>query len=512
MSATTPRKTPRTPKKRVHTPRPRPRTDGSVCWQVRYTITRNGKPVATSQPFDDELEAVRWAALLDKVGPERAEAILFARIGATVPGGELTIAEWLRQYADRLRGIEDATRKRYHRYIDLDVVPFMGELPLSAYTEELDAAWVLWLEHDVCNRPGRPPGNSPKTIRNKHGFVSEAMAAAARHRPEPLVPSNPCAHTRLPRVNGRRRDFLTPTEYELVEAVLWPKYRPMFEFMVMSMCRPGEVFALTVGDIDPETGAVNVDKAWKYDNGRRKLGPPKSERGTRVTHVPLETIARLDLDRDPDELLFPTGVGTAFTTHGFYEQVWLPAVRRLEALADREQPGGKLFGKMAHWEGETAAELLARFGHKTVDRLLRKWLTPYLTRHTGISWRLQDGVPIWVVSRDAGHESVSTTDRKYGHIDTRASIAAAVRVGGRLPLLRDNVVSLELARRRRLVRIGELGEVDPLAEGFEAVWKDRTGVVHSQVFDTFEAAVDHVALHEVDDVEAAAEDAAEAAA
>ncbi|MGW5377491.1 tyrosine-type recombinase/integrase [Nocardia sp. NPDC003999] len=501
-----PTSTRRTPKatptrKRSHTPRPRERRDGSIGWQVRYTITRGGSPVATSQVFDDELEAVRWAALLDKVGAERAEAILLARLAAAAES-ELTVVEWLRRYADRLRGIEDATRKRYHRFIDLDVAPFFGEdCPLTAYTEELDAAWVLWLEHEVCHKAGRPPGNSPKTIRNKHAFVSEAMAAAARHRPEPLVPSNPCQFTRLPRANGRRRDFLTPAEYELVEAVLWPKHRPMLEFMVMSMCRPGEVFALTVGDIDPQTGAVSIDKAWKYANGRRVLGAPKSERGVRITYVPRETIARLDLDRPADELLFPNGAGAAHTVTSFYRQIWLPALRRLEALTslDDDDAARRLFGPMAHWEGEKPDALLARHGRATVERLSRKWLTPYITRHTGISWRLQDGVPIWVVSRDAGHESVTTTDRKYGHIDNRASLDAAERISGRLPSLRHTVVDLEMARRRRLVRAGLLGEVDQTADGFEAVWMDAAGEVHSRVFADLDAAVEHVALHETGD-------------
>jgi integrase len=477
-------------KKRTHTPRPRHRSDGSVGWQVRYTITRGGRRTPTSQTFDDEVAAVRWAALLDRVGPERAESVLAAQLEAAA-AAELTVGEWLRRYAARLTGIEEATRHKYMRYIERDVDPFMGSMPVGAYTEELDAAWVSYLVDEV--------GNAPKTVLNKHGFVSAAMGAAARHRPEPLVPANPCANTRLPRVAGRRREFFTPAEYELFEAVLWPRYRPMLEFMVMSMARPGEVFALTVGDIDPETGAVNIDKAWKYADGKRRLGPPKSERGERVTYVPLETIARLDLNRPADELLFATGAGTAYTVTGFYRQIWMPALRRVEALADADNPGRNLFGKMAHWPGETPARLLARYGLKTVDGLLAKWVTPYITRHTGISWRLQDGVPIWVVSRDAGHESIQTTDRKYGHIDDASSIAAAERAAGRLPALRGTVVDLAAARRRRLVRAGLLGEIYPAETGYEAVWMDTAGVVHAQVFDEYDAAVDHVALHEVSD-------------
>ncbi|MGI5222219.1 tyrosine-type recombinase/integrase [Nocardia sp. CA-290969] len=482
-------------KKRCHTPTPRPRSDGTIGWQVRYYIERGGKLRRTSQTFDDEVAAVRWAALLDRVGPERAESVLTAQLAAGA-AATMTIGQWLRRYADRLTGIEEETRRKYVRFIERDVDPFMGGLPIGAYTEELDAAWVVYLETEV--------GNAPKTICNKHGFVSAAMAAAARHRPEPLVPLNPCAHTRLPRVTGRRREFFTPAEFELFEALLYPRYRPMFEFMVMSMARPGEIFALTVGDIDAETGAVRIDKAWKYAGGKRKLGRPKSERGIRTAYVPLETIAKLDLDRPADELLFATGVGSAFTVTGFYRQIWLPALRRLEALTDTETPGRNLFGRMAHWTGSPPAELLARFGRGTVVGLHAKWLTPYTARHTGISWRLQDGVPIWVVSRDAGHESIQTTDRKYGHIDNASSIAAAERAAGRLPALRSTVVDLEMARRRRLVRAGQLGEIDRVDDGFEAVWMDAAGEVCSRVFADYTAAVEHVALHETGDPVAAA--------
>ncbi|WP_433592280.1 tyrosine-type recombinase/integrase [Nocardia sp. CA-145437] len=441
--------------------------------------------------FDDWKSAERFAKHIDAFGVERALEILEATLAATQT---ITIGEYLREYANGLTGIEEETRKRYLRFCENDIDPFMGALPIDAYTEQLDAAWVDWLSNER--------GNAPKTVVNKHGFVSAGMAAAARRKPEPLVPSNPCAYTRLPRVQGRKRDYLTPVEYELLEAVLWPKYRPMLEFLVMSMCRPGEVFALTVGDIDPETGAVSITKAWKYAGGKRKLGPPKSSRGVRIAYVPLETIARLDLDRPRDELLFPTGAGTAFTVVGFYEQIWLPALRRLEALANVAEPGHddaghNLFGRIAHWQGESAEQLLARFGRGTVERMLEKWLVPYITRHTGISWRLQDGVPIWVVSRDAGHESTSTTDKAYGHIDARASLAAAEQVAGRLPTLRRNVIELDLVRRRRQVRAGDLGEIDQVDTNvFEAVWLSAEGEVRSQVFATYEAAVDHVAYYE----------------
>ncbi|MEU0871613.1 tyrosine-type recombinase/integrase [Nocardia brasiliensis] len=507
MSATTAPAIKRPRKRKPPTPRVYVRSDNTIGYQIRYRIERDCKLVEASQMFDTPEAAGRFANLLVTIGPEAAERVLAAQLKVAA-SKTITIGEYLRQRVATLTGIEKATGRKYLRYIANDIDGFlvdgetpMGSLPLDAYDEDLDAAWVMYLQFEACNKPGRKPGNSPKTIRNKHGFVSEAMAAAARRRPNPLVPYNPCAYTRLPKVYPKELDYFTSTEFELFEALLTPQWRALFEFAVMSMCRPGEIFALTVGDVDPETGAVRITKAWKYDDGRLLLGPPKSPRAVRTVYVPLETIARLDLDRPADELLFTTGRGTPLTVPDVAKRMWSPALRRLEALTrgGKNPNGVNLFGGSAHWEGETPAQLLARFGLDVVEKLLAKTITPYTSRHTGISWRLQDGTPIWVVSRDAGHESQATTDKRYGHMDSRASVAAAQTAAGRLPGLRRHAVDLDLARRRREVRAGRLGEICAVGDEFEAVWMSDEGRVESLVFDTYEAAVDHVARHEAGD-------------
>lgn|GEM_PF-4997899 len=76
-------------------------------------------------------------------------------------------------------------------------------------------------------------------------------------------------------------------------------------------------------------------------------------------------------------------------------------------------------------------------------------------------------------------------------------------MAGRLPRLRRQVVDLEQGRRRRLVRLGQLGEISPVPGGFEVVWMDAEGIVCSQVFEDYSAAVDHVAHYEAGDPVAA---------
>lgn len=488
---------PAAPKKKAPTPRPRPRSDGTIGYQVRYRIDRGtGKPTESSQMFDDYTAAANWAELLVRVGAAEAERILAARLGAE-SSTAMDFVAWLRHYIDRLTGVEPETKKKYHRFVDLDIAQFYAKnygerLPVDAVTQDMDAAWVVYLAEDL--------GNSPKTIANKHGFVSAAMSAAVRQRPVPLIPYNPCADTRLPTTYVSEFDIFTAEEFEFFEALLGPRWRGMFEFAVMSMTRPAEYTALTKGDINPKTGAVRVNKAWKWAGTKRKLGKPKSARGVRTTYIPLETVARLDLTGDPDDLLFPNENGEPLMVSRIH-QAWQPALRRLEALATGDYSVFHGRGRGA-WTGEAPEILLAKYGH-LIEKLRAKRITPYITRHTGISWRLQDGVPIWVVSRDAGHESVQTTDKRYGHIDATASQAAAQKAAARLRGLRRNVVDLAFERRRRMVRAGRLGEIDCIGDRFEAVWMSADGLVQSEVFDDYDTAVDHIAHHEAGDLLAA---------
>lgn len=471
------------------TPRIRVRKDGSTYSQVRYRITRDGKTVQASQSFDDHAAAIRWARLLDRVGPIEAERILAAQHGAA--DDVLTLKVWLHRYVDSLgRSVDEETKRKYRRMVDRDMVPFFNaeHLPVDAMTPELDAAWVEWLETER--------ENAPKTIRNKHGLLCAAMGAAARKRPTALVPWNPCAETKLPKSTAREVDHLSEDEYELIEELLDPYWRPWWEFGVMSMARPGEQGALKVGDINQDTGGVSITRAWKWANGNMRLGDPKTERGIRTTFVPLETVARLDLDRDADSWLFLTPTGLPVTSVRFWQQGWAPMLARLEAFAAGDR---RPFTGAAGWAGLSYDELHKRY-RRIVSRLMAKRLTPYCTRHTGISWRLQDGEPIWVVSRDAGHSSITITDRRYGHISAAASAASAQVIAGRLPRLRSRVRDLEQARRRRLVQLGRLGEVERVRDGFEAVWMDGRGTVQSQVFGTYDEAVDHVAQHEAGDM------------
>ncbi|WP_280464776.1 tyrosine-type recombinase/integrase [Nocardia brasiliensis] len=411
------------------TPRPRPRKDGTVAWQVCFYYYDIDGRHQSSETFDDYADAQWWADLISRVGIDEALRVLeIKRAGNATT---VLLVDWLTRYTDRLVSVQDDGRRKYHSYIANDIAPFFGvRAPIDAVTQDTDAAWIVYLSQDK--------GNKPKTVHNKHGFLSAALRAAVEQRPVPLLPYNPCAGMRLPRNDLAEIEIFDNDEWELFELLLAERWRAQAEFGLVSMARPGEIGALLVRDVNPVTGAVRINKAWKDGGSRLVLGKPKSARGTRTLNVPLETLERLDLSRPGDELLFHTINGTPITAAYFHRKAWQPAFRRLEGLACRDFTA---FTKKARWRGADPEELLERFP-VAIAALRCKHLTPYTLRHTGISWKLQDGVPLFVVSRDAGHESVNTTDRRYGHNDRRASESAAAVIATRLPRVRASMLAL----------------------------------------------------------------------
>ncbi|MFI6041975.1 tyrosine recombinase XerC [Nocardia sp. NPDC051321] len=429
------------------TPRPRPRKDGTVAWQVYFNYyDTGGIRRQSSETFNEYGEALLWADRIEQVGLTEARAELAGQ--RHIDAGLTLLVPWLIKYADRrlsTGAISAAVHRKYLGYIHNDIARYFGErAPLEAVTQDTDAAWIVFLSQDI--------GNKPKTVQNKHGFLSAGLRAAVEERPQQLLSFNPCSGTRLPPRYDTELDIFDSDEWELFWHLIIERWQPQAEFGLVSMARPSEVGALLKGDINATTGAVRINKAWKDSGTKLTLGKPKTKRGVRTVNVPLSTIERLDLSGDPGDLLFHTRTGRPITASYFHEKAWQPALKRLEALAFAAEAFRKNqdiraraylapFTKKAQWRGTDPEELIARYG-EAIESLSVKHLTPYTLRHTAISWKLQDGVELFVVSRDAGHESTFVTDRVYGHNDRRSSEAAAAVIAKRLPAARAAMVAL----------------------------------------------------------------------
>jgi integrase len=253
-----------------------------------------------------------------------------------------------------------------------DITPFFGELPLTALTPDDIGRWVKQLE---------TTGNSPKTIHNKHGFLSGALAKAV----PTLIPSNPAAGRRLPRGSGDDDEMrmLTREEFAALLEATTEYWRPLLEFIVASGARWGEVVALKPSDVDRATGAVRIRRAWKYSSAGYEIGPPKTKRSRRTIRIPARVLDQLDYSH---EWLFVNRDGGPVRYQGFRRRVWDKAVERAQ---------------------------------------LDPAPTPHDLRHTCASWMLTGGIPATVVSRHLGHESIKITVDIYGDVDAASAQLAA---------------------------------------------------------------------------------------
>lgn len=347
-----------------------PRGDGGTTYQVLYRI--DGRQSST--PLADRESAEYLKELIKQVGVERALDIHGLSTAAIrKPKSGLTLATWLDRHIEHLTGVQKNTVETYKRFVKRDINPQIGSIPLTDLSRDDIKDWVNSLE------------GSAKTIKNKHGFLSGALAAAVQAE---LIPANPCARVRLPRWNRQEIMFLSKEDYAQLKNALTEYWRPLVEFLVSTGCRFGEAAALQPAHVDRKAHTVRIVQAWKYSSAGYEIGVPKTKRSVRTINVDPALLEQLDYSH---AWLFVNRDGGPVRIHGFHPRVWRPAVERSG---------------------------------------LDPWPRIHDLRHTHASWLIAGNVPLPVIQRRLGHESITTTIDLYGHLDRSADKLAAEAIKG----------------------------------------------------------------------------------
>ncbi|WP_458317165.1 tyrosine-type recombinase/integrase [Mycolicibacterium brisbanense] len=358
----------------------RTRSNGTTAYDVAYRFGGRGSRKG-SLTFDDRKSADAFAAAVEAHGAQRALEMHGIDPTPNKPKDVVTVASWVRHHIDHLTGVEQYTLDKYNEYLRNDITPHLGAIPLAALKSEDIAGWVKWMETHG-GRDGK--GHAPKTLRNKHGFLSAALnAAVGKH-----IDTNPAAGRRLPRGDAEDSNddmrMLDRAEFRRLYAATDDYWKALVEFLVASGQRWGEASALQPQHIDVKAGTVLVRQAWKYSPTKGYyLGPPKTKRSRRTVDVPTRLLKKLDLS---GEWVFARPDGNPVRYQQFWRDVWNPAV--------------------------AATKLDPR-------------PTPHDLRHTYASWQLTGGTPMFVVSRQMGHESIKVTADIYGDVDRASAKAAA---------------------------------------------------------------------------------------
>lgn len=349
-------------------------------WRVRFR--HRGRNIART--FSTEKGAQTFKALVEFSADQALAAL--AEPEAATP---LTVSELIETHITTRTGIAEGSRSTYRGYLTRDITPDPIGSQLARDLQPADvAAWITRLELK---------GMSGKTISHRRGLLSSAYLKTGI--PAGHATANPASGIRVAHGTTEKM-YLTREEFAQLLAATPAHYQPLVLTLAATGLRIDEALALQIRDLDPETHSLRVERAWKYTNGDgHRLGPPKSRMSVRTVALPAVTIKALKplaKGRHPRDWLFTTPNGLVIRRGIFRRDAWLKAV--------------------------------AGFPEGARPRI-------HDLRHTHASWAIQAGVPLPVLQRQLGHESIQTTVATYGHLSRADFDALAAAIGDRLPPL-----------------------------------------------------------------------------
>lgn len=201
----------------------------------------------------------------------RTQGEVVRRMAAAEPPGEdTTVAQWAARWLATLTSRQQTVDGYEGRLAH--VLPAIGHRRVADVT----AADVERLAAGLVHQLAR------STTAVVLGVVGSMFRAAVRAG---LIPSNPVAVARRPKVPKRRREVYPPDDLaRVVEAAGWYAGAGAAALMAAVGCRIGEAIALDVTDLDPAAGTLSITKTFVASLGT--INAPKSENGVRTIRVP----------------------------------------------------------------------------------------------------------------------------------------------------------------------------------------------------------------------------------
>lgn len=322
-----------------------------------------------------EKAAKKLAALLGRA----ASGELLATSTPTV---KTWLDDWHRTHAGDWR---DSTARAYRFAIDSWLVPAFGATRLEALKP---IAIQRWANQATANGPRR-------IVTTAHIVLRAALTWAMQQR---VLTYNPAALVKVPGIVSTRPTPLSAEQAgRLLEAAAGHRLGAAVATALLLGLRVGEVCGLTWPDVDLPAKTLRV----RQQAVAGRLGPLKTAASRRTLVLP--------------DLL-----------------VELLTAQRTRQRAERLKAGGR-------WT-ETDRVFTRPAGQIAKPRHVREALAEMLTaaglasikfhglRHTAATLLLNDGTPVFTVSRVLGHSQLGTTANVYGHLVDEMAVDAAVRM------------------------------------------------------------------------------------
>lgn len=370
---------------------PYKRADGTTYYRARIRLADGTRErVDIPDKYTTDERRALYAAAIQEREDERGELLAKKRerIATKQRAADPRAPETLAKYRERLNVHRDELGKgkgdpsAWNAWI----VPHLGGLPMATLAREDVERFRDVLDDQIAThtRTEGAEGISPKRALNVWSEVTTTLKAAvnAKRRELRVRTDNPCAGVLPPeRGDARRKTFIYPAELLAVlgceqTPIEWREVYAIGSYLYL---RPGELRALTVGDVDLEAMVVHVTKAFDERSGDTKT--PKTENGVRDVPIPgtlAPLLRRMCKDREPGELVVP--ILETLTENR----------RAVNLRLDLQRAGvnrPRLYENTATTMGVNFRSL----------------------RDSGITWLALTGLDVVKMQRRAGHDSIETT-------------------------------------------------------------------------------------------------------
>lgn len=218
----------------------------------------------------------------DQLAQEISNNLNFANIR-----DEVKLDAWFDRWVDvyKRKGVRPNTLREYTHVYKKNISPFIGERKLNSLVQA-DIQNLI----DIADDSGYKYEQQ-----NKIKVVLSDMFKRAIDND--LMLKNPAANIKLRKSKEVHAFALSEEEQEIFfDVSLGTFYDPLFNVAVQTGLRPGELFALTISDIDFDKGHISVNKTLvyqKYLDDEKKtfhIEPPKTKQSNRK--VPINSICK----------------------------------------------------------------------------------------------------------------------------------------------------------------------------------------------------------------------------
>jgi integrase len=277
--------------------------------------------------------------------------------------------EWAQEWFAAQSHLRIGSRESYASALNARILPVFADAPLRDIRPIHVEQFVADLSLEL----------SPSRVRQIYNVLSASLKAAVKNE---MLKANPADGVKLPKQTKREMMFLDPQQVETLADEIGNEYATLVLVLAYGGLRIGEAGALRRSRINLMRGTIDVKESVTHRGGEFVFAPPKNGK-ERIVTIPRFLTALLEehMDRftgkDSDAIVFPGRDGGPMRLENFRRNIWKPALRR-----------AGISGSMRIHD----------------------------MRHTTASLLINQGLHPKIVQTHLGHQSISITFDRYGHL------------------------------------------------------------------------------------------------